>query len=303
MRIAVVFGGVSDEREVSLLSGARVCEVLRKEGHTVLEIPLACALPSEEQLACFRACDAVFLALHGGAGEDGTLQAALERAGIYHYTGSGPRASRLAMDKLRAKRAVAALGVPVVAHITVSAAQKPVEPPFLPLVAKPLCGGSSVGLRVIRSREEWDAFSPTCEMLCEVYLPLREFSVGVLAGRALPPVQIDPMGGAYDYAHKYTAGATRELCPAPVGREILARLQNLALLASDALGLRDYARIDLREDALGTPIFLEANTLPGMTEQSIFPLAARNAGLSMGALCSRMASLAACRRMQMSPKG
>ncbi len=303
MRIAVVYGGIGEEREVSLLSGARVSEALQKEGHTVLKTPLSCALPNEEQLTCFATCDAVFLVLHGGAGENGQIQSALERAGVYHYTGSGPLASRLAMDKVRAKRCVAAFGVPVAAHIVLQKGEKREEPPFLPLVAKPVGGGSSVGLCSIRSREEWVAFSPACDVLCEPYLSGREFSVGVLDRRALPPVLIEPVGGEYDFAHKYTAGATCERCPAPVERAYCARLQNLALLAAEALGLRDYARIDFREDARGTPIFLEANTLPGMTEQSLFPLAARAAGVSMGALCTRMAELAARRRVGMRQGG
>lgn len=296
MRIAVVYGGVGEEREISLSSGARVCEALRNEGHTVLEMPLFCALPGKEQIAALAACDAVFLVLHGGAGENGEVQAALERAGVYHYTGSGPLASRLAMDKVRAKRCVAAFGVPVADHIVLHAGEKGREAPFLPLVAKPVGGGSSVGLHILRSREEWADFSPACDLLCEPYLAGREFSVGILGRRALPPVLIEPQGGTYDFAHKYTAGATRELCPAPVTRAYAARLQNLALLAFEALALRDYARIDLREDVNGAPVFLEANTLPGMTEQSIFPLAASVAGLSLGALCTRMAALAARRR-------
>ena len=297
MRIAVVFGGVGEEREVSLLSGARVVSALRNEGHTVLETPLFCALPDEEQTATFATCDAVFLVLHGGAGENGEVQEALERAGVYHYTGSGVSASRLSMNKVRAKRCVAAFGVPVADQFVCPLDGKMMQPPFLPIVAKPICGGSSVGLCIIKDEREWGEFSPTCDMLCERYLAGREFSVGVLEQRALPPVLIEPVGGEYDFVHKYTATLTKEVCPASVERGRLARLQNLALLASEALGLRDYARIDFREDATGELFFLEANTLPGMTEQSIFPLAARVAGLEMGALCTRMAALAAKRRM------
>lgn len=296
MRIAVVYGGVGEEREISLLSGARVVKALQNEGHTVLETPLFSALPSEEQMATFAECDAVFLVLHGGAGENGEVQEALERVGVYHYTGSAVAASRLAMNKVRAKRRVAAFGIPVAEQFVCLADEKMKQAPFLPIAAKPICGGSSVGLQILKNEQEWGEFSPVCDMLCERYLSGREFSVGVLERRALPPVLIEPLGGEYDFAHKYTQNLTREVCPANVERVRLARLQNLALLASEALGLRDYARIDFREDETGEIFFLEANTLPGMTKQSIFPLAARVAGLEMGALCTRMATLAAQRR-------
>lgn len=294
MRIMVLFGGESEERAVSLRSGERVVSALRAHGEEVEGIDLI-GMPSPELLARMREQDAVFLVLHGGVGEDGTLQACLEENGIFHYTGSGVRASHLAMEKAAAKRAVSALGVPV-APGCVWQAGEPFPDLQPPLVLKPLCGGSSVGLRMISDTDACRDLSCTQPMLCEGYLPGREYSVGVLAGRALPPVEIRPQGGAYDYERKYTVGATEELCPAPVPPWKRAELQDLALLCFAALGLRDYARVDFKEDATGRPVFLEANTLPGMTQTSLLPLAAAAVGIGYGDLCYRMAMLAAERK-------
>lgn len=297
MRIAVVSKGVSEEREVSLLSGERVARALRKAGQTVCEIRLDTELPSKELMGELALFDAVFLALHGGAGEDGRVQRALEDAGILHYTGSNPIASARAMDKARAKQCVEAYGIPVARGRLLLPGEIPShEPPFLPLVVKPSCGGSSIGFFCIRQASEWRALAPAQPMLCEEYLPGREYSVGVLGNRALPPVEICVPDGEYDYAHKYRKGAARELCPAPVDGVKQARIQTLALAAFSALSLRDYARIDFREDASGAPVFLEANTLPGMTETSLFPLAASAAGLCEQELCVQMAQMAARRK-------
>lgn len=295
LRIAVVYGGVGGEREISLLSGARMVGALRERGHTVWEIPLDTALPDEKELDVAREADAVLLALHGGVGEDGTLAALLEEWGIFHYAGSRAEGARLAMDKLAAKRCVAAYGVPV-ATTYEWRGDVPPTPPFLPIVVKPVHGGSSIGLSIVRDADEWRAAASRADVMCERYLPGREYSVSIWEGRALPPVLIEPLAGEYDYAHKYTAGATREICPAPLSAPERVRLQNTALLAFSALGLRDLARIDLREDAQGVPVFLEANTIPGMTETSLFPLAALRAGLSFGALCERLACIAAERK-------
>jgi D-alanine-D-alanine ligase len=199
------------------------------------------------------------------------------------------------MDKAAAKAAVAAAGVPVAAGgiWAVGAPPPEVQPP---LVLKPQCGGSSVGLLILREGDSLPKTPPSTPLLYEQLLPGREFSVGVLEGKALPVVEICPLGGSYDYAHKYTPGATRELCPAPIGQMQEVRLRTLAEIAFHALGLRDYARVDFKEDGEGRPVFLEANTLPGMTETSLMPLAAAAVGISYGALCEKMARLAAARR-------
>lgn len=298
MKVAVLYGGVSAERAVSLCSGARIAAALHEAGHAVTLLDVG-DVPKPRELALMRDSGGVFLALHGGSGEDGRLQALLEQNGIDHYTGSPPHGAALAMNKEKAKACVGAAGVAVAQGIVLHGFC-PMPPLPYPFVCKPLLGGSSVGLSFIYGIEGWkkQATSSHFEegMLCEAYLSGREYTVGVLNGCALPAVEIRPTGGVYDYAHKYTAGATAELCPAPISREQSARLAADALRAFRALGLRDYARIDFREDGEGVPHFLEANTLPGMTETSLLPLAAKTWGIDFEKLCERMLLLAAARK-------
>lgn len=290
MHILILAGGDSPEREVSLTSGACVREAMSARHHVAL-FDTANGLPLPEEL--LRA-DAVFLALHGGAGEDGTLQRELESLGVFHYTGSDSAASALAMHKDRAKAAILAAGLPAAIGGILPAG---VSASFQgPMVLKPCCGGSSVGLVLVRAPGELPRVPFSEPMLWERLLPGREYSVGLLAGEALPVVEICPIGGVYDYAHKYTAGATRELCPAPIPEPKAAHLQHMALCAARILGLRDYGRVDFKEDEAGVPHFLEANTLPGMTRESLLPLAAHKAGYTMTALCEKMAGLAAARK-------
>ena len=296
MEILVVFGGVSEEREVSLCSGARVSEALRSRGHGVIEACVDTPLPDAALLEAAGGADCVFLCLHGGSGEDGRWQAALERGGVFHYTGSGPQASALAMDKPRAKACVAALGVPTAKGCVWARGEAPPVFPF-PFIVKPCGGGSSVGFSILKNEEELRKLTPSEDLLCEEYLPGREYSVAVWQGRALPPIEIRPIGGVYDYEHKYRPDASEEICPAPLRASALARLQDLALCCFEALGLRDLARIDFKEDAQGEPRFLEANTLPGMTATSLFPLAARVGGTPMDLLCEQIARNAAGRKM------
>ncbi len=295
MHIAVLYGGVSAERAVSLSSGKCVAQALRSAGEEVTELILDSALPSDKQRAALFASDAVFLALHGGAGEDGSVQRCLEEWGIYHYTGSDARGSALAMDKAAAKTAVQTVGV-VVARGVVLREKQAAAPLAYPFIVKPLTGGSSLGLRLIDSEKAWGELQISEALLCERFLTGREFSVGVLDGRALPPVEICPRAGLFDYEHKYVRGKSAEICPAPVSSAERITLQNLALLAFSALGLRDYARVDFKEGNAGELCFLEANTLPGMTDCSLLPLAASHAGLDFTALCQTMATLAAKRR-------
>ncbi len=298
MEIVVLYGGDSAERGVSLCSGVRVAAGLRKAGHTVTLLDLS-GEPTACMLEQMRRADGVFLALHGGAGEDGRLQSLLESNGIRHYTGSDPCGAALAMHKEKAKARVAVAGVPVAKGVVLQGACS--EPPLpYPFVCKPLYGGSSVGLHLVFCHADWQKLIPSGHfldgMLCEAFLPGREYTVGVLDGRALPAVEIRPKGGIYDYAHKYTAGASEELCPAPISPLERERLATYALQAFQALGLRDYARIDFREDGAGVPHFLEANTLPGMTETSLLPLAAKATGMDIQALCERMIQLAIKRK-------
>ncbi|MBQ9099200.1 MAG: D-alanine--D-alanine ligase [Clostridia bacterium] len=296
MYIVVLYGGSSPERQVSLCSGHRVCEALTKKGHHVHPFDLREVTYDPELIGLCQAADAVFLALHGGAGEDGTLQQLLEQEGIFHYTGSAPQGAALAMHKQRAKERVAAVGVPV-ATGALCVPDTTLPPLPMPFVLKPISGGSSVGLCEVHTSKEWEACRVTEVFLCEEYLCGREYTVGILEGHALPVVEICPRGGRYDYAHKYGKDATEEICPAHLSDRESAHLQRLALTAFSALEMRDFGRVDFREDRNGSPKFLEANALPGMTATSLFPLAAATDGLPFDELCDMMAATAAKRKM------
>lgn len=295
MNIIVLYGGESAERAVSLRSGAAVAAALRACGHTVSCSDWRGAPPDARFTARLRAADAIFLALHGGVGEDGTLQGMLEARGIRHYTGSPPVGAARAMNKAVARARVSAAGVPVANGVLWRVGERPPRLSF-PFVSKPLCGGSSVGFRIFQSERDLAGYVPAETMLCEEYLGGKEFTVGILGDTVLPVIQIEPAGGVYDYAHKYTMGAAHELCPAPLRPAETCALQQAALTAFRALGLRDVGRVDFKSDGRGRVCFLEANALPGMTATSLLPLAARAAGFSMPALCERIAVLAAARR-------
>ncbi len=286
MHFIVLCGGDSVERAVSLRSGERVTVGLRERGHTA-ELLRIGALPPPALLPLLSRADAVFLALHGGAGEDGRLQRYLEENGISHYTGATPDAAALAMQKDAAKAAVRAAGVAVAPGTVWNPGENAPSLTF-PAVIKPLCGGSSVGVCFLEDRAQLEACTVTEPMLCEPYLSGREFSVGVLGDRILPAVEILAPGGRYDYAVKYEKGRCRELCPAPLSPAAAKNLEQMTRTAFRSLGLRDFARLDFREDSAGTCCFLEANTLPGMTETSLLPLAASTVGISFGELCEQM---------------
>jgi len=294
-KVCVLLGGPSAEREVSLRSGAAVAGALRLLGWQVDEVdPVGrWSLPA--------GTDAVFVALHGTYGEDGTVQEELERLGVA-YTGCGVEASRLAFDKVRTKERLVAAGVPTAPHVVITRADAPWpegwEPP---LVVKPVRQGSSVGLRFVDERGGWTDALVEClrhdtEALVERRILGREVTVGVLDGRALPVVEVRPRSGAYDYRSKYTAGETEYLCPAPFDDAVTARLQAAGLAAFQAVGGRDYARVDVMVGEGGEPFVLEVNTLPGMTETSLLPKAAAAAGIPFPELCSRMVDLAMRRR-------
>ena len=293
MYIALLCGGRGLEREVSLASGKRVTEALISKGHRIASFDFDGTL-TDEQLPVLKSADAVFLALHGDSGEGGDLQKALDTAGIRHYTGSSCKGAALAMNKRTAKQVVHAAGLPVASDALWLPNNAPPSIPF-PFVAKPLCGGSSIGLCVVKSSAEMPR-APTEPLLLESLLVGREYTVGILGKSALPVVEIRVGDGLYDYRHKYTPGEAEELCPAPLSPQKAFLLQSLARQAFAALELRDFARVDFKEDAAGTPHFLEANTLPGMTATSLLPLAAAAAGIHFPSLCEKMALLAAARK-------
>jgi len=243
----------------------------------------------------------VFIALHGTYGEDGTVQQVLESMGI-PYTGCGVEASRVAFDKVRTKERLVSAGVPTARHVVVSdssvAWPAGWEPP---VVVKPVRQGSSVGLRFVDQKAAWAEALREClrhdtEALVEERILGREVTIGILEGRALPVVEVRPKSGAYDYRSKYTAGETEYLCPAPFDDGLTSRLQAAGVGAFEAVGGRDYARVDVMVGLEGEPFVLEVNTLPGMTETSLLPKAAAAAGLGFPELCRRMVELALRRR-------
>jgi len=329
MRIAVLLGGTSAEREVSLASGLGIIRALRERGHEVRAIDTArgfVAEADEVQLLPegihatpptetegtlspielvnvpeLRSAELAFLALHGGAGEDGTIQALLELAGI-PYTGSGPLGSGIAMDKDVTKRLLRDAQVPTLPWRVARAPGFSYDRDTIedligfPLIVKPSRQGSSVGMTVVTEPGQLqgaveEASRYDTEVMIERYARGRELTVGILGDQALPPVEIRPKKGIYDYEAKYTAGMTEYLCPAPLEEEMVAQVQAYALRAFRVLKLRGYARIDfiLAKEQL---FCLEANTLPGMTATSLLPKGAAAVGIDYPELCDRIARAA-----------
>jgi D-alanine-D-alanine ligase len=298
LRITVMLGGPSAEREVSLRSGKAVLAALRSRGHEVHELD-----PVGSAWALRPGTDVVFLALHGTYGEDGTVQACLDQLGV-PYTGCGAEASRVAFDKVLTKERCLRAGVPTAPYLVVDDPRAPWPNGWQPpLVVKPVCQGSSVGLQFVREFGQWPGALADClrhdkRALVEEQIVGRETTVAILDGRALPVVEVRPKQGGYDYTNKYTQGATDYLCPAPFDEATTRRVQDAGLGAFRAAGARDYARVDVMVRADGSPWVLEVNTLPGMTETSLFPKAAAAAGLSYSEVCQRMVDLALARKKQ-----
>jgi len=307
MRILVLLGGASAEREVSLASGARVADALRAKGHDVTT-----ADPEADPLAILpqaRAADVVWMALHGGAGEDGTIQALFDLAGV-RYTGSGHLASALAMDKDLSKQLFRAAGVTTAEWRMVRAGDGTdwTAPTFteemiaalgLPLVVKPSKQGSTVGLTVVKAAAELapavtEAFRHDDEVMLETFVPGRELTVGVLDDAPMPVGEIIPKHELYDYECKYTPGMAEEIFPAAIPDDVRDAAQRQAMAAYRALKLAGCARIDFRLHPTDGLFCLEANTLPGMTGTSLVPQAAAAMGMDFPTLCERIA-LAAVR--------
>jgi len=325
MKIAVLFGGTSEERDVSIASAAQIIPALRGLGHDVFAVDTATGRlpPAEEQqllanrvapnppstaaiesvrgraisLATssfdIRAADVVLLALHGGAGEDGRLQAMLDLAGMA-YTGSNHIASAAAMDKDFAKRLFRSAGVPtadwLMAPVEADEVQKILG---WPVVVKPSKQGSTVGLTVVRQAIDLTAAIAVAqsfddEVMVEKFIPGREFTVGILDGAALPVGEIIASGEVFDYQSKYQLGGAREIFPADLPKSESQLLQELALRAHGVLKLGAYSRIDFRRDNDGAFWCLEANSLPGMTATSLLPQAAKAAGINFPELLERI---------------
>ncbi len=296
LNITVMLGGPSAEREVSLRTGTAVAQALRSLGHTVNELD-----PRTPDWTLPAGTEVVFLALHGTYGEDGTVQRQLDHLGV-PYTGCDAEASRIAFDKVLTKEKCLQAGVPTARYVTVTTPAAPLPAGLtLPLVAKPSRQGSSVGLQFIERAEEWgtalaESLKFDSEVLIEEKIVGRETTVAILAGQPLPVVEIRPKTGSYDYQRKYTSGATEYFCPADFDAATTKRIQDAALGAFKAVGGRDYARVDVMVRADGSPVVLEVNTLPGMTETSLLPKSAAAAGMSYAELCQRMIDLALVRK-------
>jgi D-alanine-D-alanine ligase len=305
LKVAVVMGGPGAEREVSIESGTCVMRALGALGHDAQSLDFdARFVDAIREIAP----DVVFNALHGRGGEDGTIQGVLEWLGI-PYTGSGIAACALAMDKHLTKKLLAAEGLPTPAWDTFDllGGTLPLLPGSLnlPLVAKPRGSGSSAGVVIVKTHEEWTkamigASSRTPEILAEEYVPGREFSCAVLGEEALPVVEIVAGDEFYSYDAKYKPGGARHLIPAPIDHDLTARLQTLALSVHRLIGLRDCSRTDFIVTDHGRPTILEVNALPGMTPTSLLPDEAAHAGISFEALVDRLLNYALARGSQVS---
>ena len=335
MKVVVLAGGISTEREISISSGGKVCRALREKGHDAVLLDVYFGIGNEQKKNIFakdyciedaaayingfnakveeeknirreffgpnvlelcKASDIVFLALHGENGENGKVQAAFDLLGI-SYTGSGYLGSALAMDKGLSKQIFRENKIPTPESVTVrrddpkkSIAQYGIA---LPCVVKPSCGGSSVGVSIAKTEEEFyqalkEAFFYEEEILIEQYIEGREFSVGVVEQEAYPVIEIAPIHGFYDYHNKYQPGCTVETCPAELSAEQTAQMQEYAVKACRALRVESYGRADFMMDQSGNMYCLEINTLPGMTPTSLLPQEAAVLGMSYADLCEKL---------------
>ena len=294
-RVAVVMGGISEERDVSLRSGKAVAEALRSNGHDVVAVDL-----HEADIGPVLAAkpEAVFIMLHGRFGEDGSIQAMLEEAGIA-YTGSDSLASRAGMNKMASKCFLLTHDVPTPPFQLVSTRERwdEIEEAMhkvgLPLVIKPLRQGSSIGVSIARDQEEVavglaKAFKYGHQAILERYIDGREFTVGVLGDKALPVIEIRTPRGFFNLEAKYSDKATEYICRPELAPKVYEKLQALACAAHDAIGCRHLSRVDMMIENDGSPYVLEVNTIPGFTERSLYPMAAREAGLTFGELCEHI---------------
>jgi D-alanine-D-alanine ligase len=288
-KVAVLYGGASTEREVSLVSGAAVLAGLKRRGidaHGVdpRDVPLASLVG--------QGFDRVWIALHGPGGEDGTVQGALEVLGL-PYTGSGVLGSALGMDKLRTKRLAQALGVNTADSVvlrSVGDCQHALERLGLPLIVKPATQGSSVGMtKVTREEDMVPAFRAAAAVddavFAEKWITGSEYTVAVLHRRVLPAIRIEAANAFYDYEAKYKRNDTKYHCPAGLSAQAEAHMASLALAAFDAVGAEGWGRADFMADHTGRPLLLEINTVPGMTDHSLVPMAAKAAGIDFDELC------------------
>lgn len=326
MQITVLTGGTSSERDVAIASAVQIVAALRSRGHTVAVVDTARGyIPELEEprllsgtvgkappaiaelvalerglllsglasLPVIRNADVVFLALHGGRGEDGTLQAVLDVVGV-PYTGSGPLGSGLAMDKDMSKRLFLNAEIPTADWLMVPAtAEEAGRRLGWPLVVKPSREGSTVGLTVVKDPFDYDAAVELAsrydnEVMVEAFVPGRELTVGILEGKALAVGEIIPQHEVFDYECKYTPGMSREIFPADLPPTVATECGRLGLTVHEALKLGGYSRVDFRLTPEGELVCLEVNALPGMTATSLMPQSATAAGIPFPELCERI---------------
>lgn len=341
MKIVVLAGGLSAERDVSFKTGDMVAKALRENGHQVILLDVFMGYSDKKEdlagifehseaasvkvadipetapdLAKIKASrkdqsgnffgpnvielcqmsDIVFMALHGENGENGKIQAAFDLFGI-RYTGTGYLGSALAMDKGMTKKLFEISGIPTPKSVSVEKAKRidsvdELEINF-PCVVKPCCGGSSIGVSIVYSADEFnealdEAFRWENELIIEEYVDGREFSVGVIDYKALPVIEIAPVQGFYDYKNKYKAGSAVETCPAALPDKIAAKMQHYAEQVAEVLGLNTYSRTDFILNKENEIFCLEANTLPGMTPTSLLPQEAGVVGMNFNQLCEKL---------------
>lgn len=283
--VAVLKGGFSAEREVSLESGAAIANGLRKAGYTVTEIDV-----TAPDFTVPAGLEAVFIALHGTFGEDGGAQTRLTELGL-PYVGADAESSQRSFDKLLTEICLRKAGVPVPESETLRRGDE--RTMSLPVAVKPPRQGSSVGCSLVFNESEWipalaDAFQYDDEILVQRFIPGREFTVGVVDGEVLPIVEIVTAAGWYDYTAKYKVDTTRYVIPADLDAKTAARMQKTALETFEALGARGFGRVDFRMTPEGEQFVLELNTIPGFTSHSLLPKAAAAAGIEFSALCDRI---------------
>ncbi len=302
-------GGYSSEREISLRSGQAVADALAMEGHRVLPLDIT----SDDADQIIRQIqdvplDIAFIALHGRLGEDGIIQGILEKLDI-PYTGSGVKASQLAFNKILTQKALQSAGLPVAENYCITDGRNVdfktawAQIKSTPVVVKPACEGSSIGVHIVRHPSEWepafkDALSYGPQVIIEQYIKGREFTAGLFDREVLPLVEICPNSNFFSYTAKYQKGLTQYICPAAIPENLTRRIKELSLRAYDVLDCEGFARVDLRVDEDEQPFILEVNTIPGFTGTSLFPKAAREAGYSFVQVCEKLLDLAYGKKVQ-----
>jgi len=298
-RIGVLMGGCSSEREISLKSGKAVLHALEEAGCDVLAVELNSFNRSINELAVRKAgIDVGFIALHGVYGEDGQVQELLEGLDI-PYVGSGVEASRITIDKVKTQERLRVVQVPISEFCVAKQGDaRCLEQPYAmigqgPVVVKPACEGSSIGVQIVQSTEPLkeaveQAFQYGPTVLVERYVAGREFTVGILGDKALPVVEIRPKTDFFDFHAKYQKGMTEYIVPAQIDSDLSDELRKIAVCVFRSLGCRDLARVDFIVDRNGKPFVLEVNTIPGFTATSLLPMAAQATGCSFKDLCLRL---------------